>query len=67
MFTNEKKNMGFPECAWVEKTVIGEEKHWFFDKEKVPDATVSKEGHADRFFFNVKGFIAIIFLKKVQN
>ena len=46
MFTNGL-NMGLLLWAWVKKTVQGMEPHWYSNKEKVSDAAVSKEGHAD--------------------
>ena len=51
-----------PLWVWVEKTIDGVEIHWLSSKEKVPDAAVSKEGHA--VFWDIKGLIIIIdFLK----
>ena len=47
IFTN-RLNMGLPQLAWVEKTIDGVETHWLSGREKVSNAKLSKEGHADR-------------------
>ena len=46
IFTNGL-NMSLLLQASVEKTVYKVETHWLSDKEKVPDAVVSKEAHVD--------------------
>ena len=39
--------MSLPWQAQVENTIYGLETHWFWGKENVPGARISKEGHAD--------------------
>ena len=46
MFTNEI-NMGFSLRAWIKKTVNWVQRYWFPGKDKVPGATVSREGYVD--------------------
>ena len=41
--------MDLPLQAWVEKTVYGVEIRWLSGREIIPDAVVSKEGHADSY------------------
>ena len=62
IFTNEL-NIVLPLWAWVKKTVYGAEIHWLLRKGKVLGTLASKEGHADSFFWNMKGPITIDFLE----
>ena len=63
-FTNGQKT-GLALRVWIEKTGHLVEIHWLSNKENVPRAAVSKEGHAD----SVQGHERthdLISLKKVQ-
>ena len=53
--------MGLSQWAWVEKTVCSVETHWLSGKEKVPGATVSKEGNADNLLGQKKDPLQLIF------
>ena len=56
--------MGFSQG--IEKTVYVMEKHWISRKEKVPHASVSKEGHAG-LFLHMKVALTSDYLEKRRN
>ena len=64
MFTN-KRNMGLPLQAWVEKTIHRMETHSLSGKEKISSAVVSKEGHANKTF--MKGSMTFDFLENMAS
>ena len=55
MFTNWL-NIGLPQWARVKKTVHDVEIYWLFSKEKVLDAAVNKEEHADSLLGHEKTY-----------
>ena len=52
--------------AWAENIVSSVETHRLSDKEKVPDAEVSKEGHAYCLLGHKRTLSLLISLEKVQ-
>ena len=62
-FTNGL-NMGLPQQAWIKVIVHGVETYWLSRKESVLDTTISKEGHTETIFWDIKGAMTIGFLEK---